>query len=208
MDSGQNTKEGDLSLSWDPLSKGILSSKKRYCRSCSRIWCKDCVQWNFDETEEDCHSCRKQRETENRSTLVLRFKRTLPMAILPQRQSLKSAGYDLSSCIDTQIPARGKARVETGWRVAIPKGHYGRIAPRSSLAWTSSIDVGGGVIDPDYRGEIFVLLFNHSDVPLSIRKGDRIAQLILEKISTPLVLEVQDLDETERGDRGFGSTGK
>src|SRR5205807_8741763 len=84
---------------------------------------------------------------------------------------------------------------------------YARIAPRSGLAANHSIDIGAGVIDQDYRGEIKVLLINHSKYPYQVRPGDRIAQLILEEIllATPRKTEV--LDETTRGDKGFGSTG-
>lgn len=81
------------------------------------------------------------------------------------------------------------------------------VAPRSGLAWKHSIDVGAGVIDADYRGPVGVILFNHSDTDFEVKPGDRIAQLIIEKIITPEVLEVDDLDSTVRGEGGFGSTG-
>lgn len=83
----------------------------------------------------------------------------------------------------------------------------GSVAPRSGLAWKHSIDVGAGVIDADYRGPVGVILFNHSDVDFEVKAGDRIAQLIIEKIMTPDVMEVEDLDSTVRGEGGFGSTG-
>lgn len=79
--------------------------------------------------------------------------------------------------------------------------------PRSGLAWKHSIDVGAGVIDADYRGPVGVILFNHSDMDFDVKVGDRIAQLIIEKIMTPDVVEVEDLDTTLRGEGGFGSTG-
>lgn len=81
------------------------------------------------------------------------------------------------------------------------------VAPRSGLAWKHSIDVGAGVVDADYRGPVGVILFNHSDVDFEVKVGDRIAQLIVEKIVTPQVVEVDDLDATVRGAGGFGSTG-
>jgi dUTP pyrophosphatase len=89
----------------------------------------------------------------------------------------------------------------------IPSEYYGRIAPRSSLAWKNHIDVGAGVIDEDYRGPIGVVLFNHSSEEFKITQGDRIAQLIITKIITPDVIVVEDLDDTVRGIGGFGSTG-
>lgn len=83
----------------------------------------------------------------------------------------------------------------------------GRIAPRSGLASKHYIDTGAGVIDADYRGQVKVLLFNHSDVDFAVNEGDRVAQLVLERIYTPEVLEVAELEESVRGAGGFGSTG-
>ena len=97
--------------------------------------------------------------------------------------------------------------VGTGLAFGIPEGNYGRIAPRSGLAAKHSIDVGAGVIDSDYRGEVKVLLFNFSDVDFKFNEGDRIAQMIIEKYTMTLITEVEKLDETVRGDGGFGSTG-
>ncbi len=124
------------------------------------------------------------------------------------RSSEHAAGYDLASAADTHIPKHGKHLVPTDLALAIPHGYYGRVAPRSGLAYKNFIDVGAGVIDSDYRGPLGVLLFNHSDVDFQIKKGDRIAQLILEKIILPPVVEVEgDLDVTARQEGGFGSTG-
>lgn len=106
-----------------------------------------------------------------------------------------------------QVPRHGKAVVQTDLAVAIPPGHYGRVAPRSGLAAKLFIDVGAGVIDCDYRGPLGVVLFNHGADDFHIKPGDRIAQLILEQISNPPVVEVDDLDATDRGAGGFGSTG-
>eukprot|EP00253_Pinus_taeda_P011003 PITA_11003 len=144
---------------------------------------------------------------EGASEPVLRAKKLSPNAILPSRGSALAAGYDLSSATSCVVPARGKALVPTDLSIAIPEGTYARIAPRSGLAWKHSIDVGAGVIDADYRGSVGVILFNHSDQGFEIKAGDRIAQLIVQKILTPQVLEVEDLDSTFRGVGGFGSTG-
>ena len=131
-------------------------------------------------------------------------------ATLPTRQTRMAAGYDLSSAMDIIVPARGKAIVNTDIAVVIPDGHYGRIAPRSSLAVIYNIGVGAGVIDADFRGNICVVLFNHGSNDVKIYQGDRIAQLILEKISTPDVEEIADVElpVTARGSGGFGSTGR
>lgn len=125
----------------------------------------------------------------------------------PKRGSALAAGYDLSSAEDCVIPARGKLAVHTGLAIHVPHGTYGRVAPRSGLAAKHFIDVGAGVIDEDYRGEVLVLLFNHNDTDFKVAKGDRIAQLVLECIVTPDVEVVEDLDDTSRGAGGFGSTG-
>ncbi|KAK1407497.1 hypothetical protein QVD17_39113 [Tagetes erecta] len=138
---------------------------------------------------------------------LFKVKKLSQNAVLPSRGSSLAAGYDLSSAIETKVPARGKALVATDLSIAVPEGTYARIAPRSGLAWKHSIDVGAGVVDADYRGPVGVILFNHSDVDFEVKVGDRIAQLIVEKIVTPEVVEVDDLDATVRGAGGFGSTG-
>ncbi|KAI4307747.1 hypothetical protein L6164_030899 [Bauhinia variegata] len=138
---------------------------------------------------------------------LLKVKKLSEKAVLPSRASALSAGHDLSSAVETVVPARGKALVPTDLSISIPEGTYARIAPRSGLAWKHSIDVGAGVIDADYRGPVGVILFNYSDADFDVKVGDRIAQLIIERIMTPEVVEVEDLDSTGRGEGGFGSTG-
>ncbi|GAA6018419.1 hypothetical protein JCM10207_000888 [Rhodosporidiobolus poonsookiae] len=133
--------------------------------------------------------------------------RLVETAKLPVRGSALAAGYDLSSAEDKVVPAQGKALISTGLAIAVPEGTYGRVAPRSGLASKHMIDTGAGVIDADYRGEVKVLLFNHAKDDFQITTGDRIAQLILERIVTPEVQEVASLSDTARGAGGFGSTG-
>lgn len=133
-------------------------------------------------------------------------------ATLPTRGSQRAAGYDLHSAQDTVVPSRGKQLVLTDLAVQVPPGTYGRIAPRSGLAARHFIDVGAGVVDEDYRGNVAVLLFNHSNEDYAVGRGDRIAQLVLERIATPEVVRVDDddddaLEPTARGSAGFGSTG-
>ncbi|TNV70985.1 hypothetical protein FGO68_gene2319 [Halteria grandinella] len=139
----------------------------------------------------------------------LRVKKLVPEAQIPVKGSEHAAGYDLMASAPQTVPAKGKALVSTGISMAIPIGNYGRIAPRSGLAAKNFIDVGAGVIDADYRGEVKVLLFNFSDVDFQVNMGDRIAQLIVEKYTRTEIEEVAegDLDSTERGAGGFGSTG-
>ncbi|KAI8377743.1 dUTPase-like protein [Radiomyces spectabilis] len=141
------------------------------------------------------------------NTPSLLVKRLSEKAKLPTRGSPASAGYDLYSAEDKVIPAQGKAVIATDLSVAVPEGCYGRVAPRSGLASKHFIDTGAGVIDADYRGPLGVLLFNFSKEDYTVAQGDRIAQLVLERIYTPEVVEVQDLDTTTRGAGGFGSTG-
>ncbi|RAO69425.1 uncharacterized protein BHQ10_005437 [Talaromyces amestolkiae] len=138
----------------------------------------------------------------------LLVKKLVESAKAPTRGSAFAAGYDLYSAKETVIPAKGKGMVDTGLAIAVPEGTYGRVAPRSGLASKNFIDTGAGVIDADYRGEVKVLLFNFSDVDFTVKEGDRIAQLVLERIYTPDVVVVEQLEESVRGAGGFGSTGK
>lgn len=129
-------------------------------------------------------------------------------ALKPKRGSDQAAGYDLYANKPDMINPHDRRLISTGLRIAIPEGHYGRIAPRSGLAVKKSVDIGAGVIDSDYRGEVKILVINNGRETFHINKHDRIAQLILEKISLPEITVVEDLDETNRGEGGFGSTGQ
>lgn len=128
----------------------------------------------------------------------------------------KSAGYDIKACETVLIPARSKQTVKTGLRVEFPVGVYGRLASRSGLAVKHGIEVGAGVIDEDYEGELMVLLWNHSDCDFKVEKGDRICQFIPHgeirvkvciknkagEVGRPL-----NVVRSNRGVSGFGSTG-
>ena len=124
----------------------------------------------------------------------------------PTKGSEQAAGFDLYSCQDKKIPANGHDCVQTGISIQLPQGTYGRISIRSSLA-KQFLQVGGGVIDSDYRGELIIFLFNHSKNDFQVLKGSRVAQLIIEKISHPQLIELDKLPKTERNDKGFGSSG-
>nr|WGL40786.1 dUTP pyrophosphatase [Tawny frogmouth aviadenovirus A] len=138
----------------------------------------------------------------------LRFKRLSLRAIPPVRSSSDAAGYDLYSATDVVVPAGGRWLIPTDLAFQFPAGCYGRIAPRSGLAYKFYIDVGAGVIDPDYRGNVCVLLYNFSEFNFNVRRGDRIAQLILERYCAPAHCEeVESLEDSYRGVEGFGSTG-
>ncbi|XP_054473953.1 deoxyuridine 5'-triphosphate nucleotidohydrolase, mitochondrial isoform X1 [Anoplopoma fimbria] len=146
------------------------------------------------------------KHAENRT--VLRFAKLSEYATTPTRGSTKAAGYDLYSAYDYTIGPMDKAIVKTDIQIAVPHGCYGRVAPRSGLAAKHFIDVGAGVVDEDYRGNVGVVLFNFSKDSFDVKKGDRVAQLVCERICYPDLVEQKTLDETERGAGGFGSTGR
>jgi dUTP pyrophosphatase len=138
----------------------------------------------------------------------LHFKRLHPEARLPARGSAYAAGLDLCAVERVVIEPGGRAAVRTGLAVAIPRGFYGRVAPRSGLAVRHGLDVLAGVIDSDYRGEILCALVNLGREPFLVEPGARVAQLIVEAVATPEPAWAEDLEETERGAAGFGSTGQ
>src|SRR3954468_7052965 len=137
----------------------------------------------------------------------LSFKRLHPDARLPSRGIAPPPGLDLFSVDRVTVAPGALAAVRTGLAVAIPEGFYGRVAPRSGLAVRHGIDVLAGVIDADYRGEILCALVNHGSEPFEIEPGARVAQLVVEAIATPEPAWAEELEETERGTGGFGSTG-
>ncbi|KAK9245562.1 dUTP diphosphatase [Lipomyces tetrasporus] len=157
-------------------------------------------------TEQVTESSNKKRKLVD-SDLVLQVKLLSDKAKTPTRGSLLAAGYDIYGVEDVLIKAQDRAMIATDIAVAIPAGHYGRIAPRSGLATKHGIQTGAGVIDADYRGPLKMLLFNQSNQDFQIHAGDRIAQMVIEKIITPEIVTVAELDETDRGANGFGSTG-
>ena len=137
----------------------------------------------------------------------LAFEKISANAKTPVRGSLDAAGFDLFSAEEVTIPPGARACVKTDLKFAIPPGSYGRVAPRSGLAAKKSVDVGAGVVDADFRGNVQVLLLNFSDGDFKVVRGDRIAQLIIEKIRVVELREVETLPATDRGAGSFGSTG-
>ncbi|AFR48803.1 MULTISPECIES: dUTP diphosphatase [Gordonia] len=129
---------------------------------------------------------------------------------LPTRAHPGDAGVDLYSTIDLELPAGRRQLVGTGIAVALPFGTVGLIHPRSGLAARAGLSVVNtpGTIDAGYRGEIKVCLINHDpEQTISIARGDRIAQLIVQRVELPDFVEVDELDDTARGDGGYGSSG-
>ncbi|MFI5346920.1 MAG: dUTP diphosphatase [Elusimicrobiota bacterium] len=137
----------------------------------------------------------------------LPIRRLDPAAILPTRAHHDDAGLDLYGLEDATVaPGEGKL-LRTGVACAIPAGHVGLVSDRSSLA-KRGLKTAGGVIDAGYRGELGVVVWNISAAPQAVKKGERIAQMLVIPIATPAPVETSDLGETVRGAGGFGSTGR
>lgn len=144
--------------------------------------------------------------------MELKIKRLNPDAVLPAYQTAGAAGMDLCACVPAplKIPTRGYVVVPTGIAIAVPEGYAAFVFARSGLAIKSGITLRNsvGVIDCDYRGEILVGLQNQSDLPYEIKPGERIAQMVLMPAPQAKIVECDSLDDTARGEGGFGSTGK
>lgn len=145
--------------------------------------------------------------------LTFEFVRLSETATAPTRGSKCAAGWDLYANFPNpkddfmMVGTSNNICVPTGISFSIAPGYYGRIASRSGLSLRNGIEVGAGVIDSDYRGEVRVVLYNHSSMVYTVRHGDKIAQIIFTKYSDAELKEVKELSETKRGDGGFGSTG-
>jgi dUTP pyrophosphatase len=126
----------------------------------------------------------------------------------PTRNTPTDAGLDLYSSETSLIRGREWKAISAGISMSIPDGYYARIAPRSGLAYKHGIDVFAGVVDSGYRGEIKVILYNAGKKDYLINIGDKIAQMIIEKCHLWDVTLVNELDDSHRGERGLGSSGK
>lgn len=131
-----------------------------------------------------------------------------PKARSPIRAHESDAGWDLHSCEDTTIRPGKQSLIATGVSLEIPEGMVGLIWPRSGIAVKNGIDVFAGVIDSGYRGEIKVCLHNAGPHEFKISQGDRIAQILFQRVAPVLLSEVGELQEAQRGESGFGSSGK
>lgn len=129
-------------------------------------------------------------------------------AKVPTKANLNDAGFDLYSIIDTVIPPKQRKTVRTGIAIQMPEHFAGLIWPRSGLSVKHGIDVLAGVVDSGYRGEIMVCLYNTSDENVSINTGDRIAQIIFQEVPRVIMEVHESLGSSQRGDNGFGSSGK
>jgi len=133
-------------------------------------------------------------------------------AIIPTKGTLNSAGYDLYSIDEYIILPWDKAIIKTGLQIRTPVGYYGRIASRSGLSVKKNLEVGAGVIDHDYQGEVCVILRNFSNEQVEIKMGERCAQLIIEPYANVEIKKINEplnniFNDTSRNSGGFGSTG-
>lgn len=144
--------------------------------------------------------------------IIIKVKKLDSRAILPFRGSPFSAGADLHACMDGPVTvAPGEtAFIHTGLTAEIPEGYAGFVFARSGLASKSGLAPANkvGVVDSDYRGEYMVALLNHSNKPVTVSPGDRIAQLVVMPVMSTAFIEADELTDTQRGTGGFGSTGK
>jgi dUTP pyrophosphatase len=128
------------------------------------------------------------------------------LAKIPKKADIGCAGYDVFSTVTTSIEPGKRSLIPLGIKAEISENYYLRVAPRSGLS-VKGIDIGAGVVDSSYRGEIKVLVINNSNVVFNVETGCKIAQLILERCSNTQIEVYDILSETERGNGGFGSTG-
>ena len=141
--------------------------------------------------------------------MTLKFKRIHPDAVLPAYAHPSDAGMDVRSVADVTIPRFGRALVPTGLVALLPSGYEIQVRPRSGLALKKGVTVlnSPGTIDSGYRGEIGVVLANFGEEAFAVKKGDKIAQLVIASVTQAVVEDTDALDETDRGAGGFGSTG-
>lgn len=140
--------------------------------------------------------------------MVLKFKKLHPDATLPPKSYTRDAGIDLCAVEDAVIPARGRASIPTGVAVELPEGCVGLVWDKSGLAKNHGITVLAGVIDEGFRGELILCLANMSDEPHTLTKGQKAAQLLIQKVEHVDVIEAEELSSSERAERGWGSSGK
>lgn len=142
------------------------------------------------------------------SSEEIKVQRLCTDATIPTKSNPTDAGFDLYACTDTELWPSERALVCTGIAMAIPTGYAGLIWDRSGLSSKHGIHRYAGVIDSGYRGEIKVCLYNSTGNLYKIKKGDRIAQLLIQEVPNFTLVESVELDEADRGDNGFGSSGK
>jgi len=151
----------------------------------------------------------QRMEDEVRGGVPLHIRKLDPSVSVPAYAHPGDAGLDLCSAEDVELEPGQRAMVGTGFAMALPEGYAAFVQPRSGLAARSGISIVNtpGLIDCHYRGEVKVILVNLGGEPFEVKKGDRIAQMVIQRVETARALVVEELDETARGEGGFGSTG-
>jgi len=139
--------------------------------------------------------------------MQLKVKKLHPNAKMPSFAHATDAGLDLYAVAETTVPAHGRVLVPTGLAMAIPDGYVGLVWDKSGISFKVGLKVIGGVADAGYRGEIFVALLNTTGTEYTFAAGDKVAQMLLQKVTHPAIVEVDSLEETARGHGSFGSTG-
>jgi dUTP pyrophosphatase len=140
--------------------------------------------------------------------MELKIAKLHPQAVLPQYAHDTDAGMDLF-CVETvSVAPQQRVQVSTGIAMEIPAGYVGLIWDKSGISHKHGIKTVGGVIDAGYRGEIKIGVINLSDRPYTFEVGHKVAQMLIQKVEQPTIIEVNQLSESDRGDKGFGSTGK
>jgi dUTP pyrophosphatase len=141
-------------------------------------------------------------------SMQLQIKKLDPKAKVPSFAHATDAGLDLCALEEVTIAPGARVSVRTGIAFAIPEGHVGLVWDKSGIAHKGGLKTLGGVIDAGYRGEVFVGLHNLSDTPYTFEAGNKVAQILIQKVEQPALVEVDELPEADRGDKAFGSTGK
>ena len=149
----------------------------------------------------------KNRPSKKQIKSSIRVRKFDKDALIPEKKHANDVGYDLASVEEVIIPAGETRLISTGIGITPPSRYYGQIFSRSGLAARFGLIVLGGVIDPGFTGAVQVILHNTSKDSFTVKKGNRIAQIVFLLASTAPVVEIFELDETDRADRGFGSTG-
>src|SRR5256884_575425 len=189
----------------------FFSSRRRHTR-CSRDWSSDVCSSDLGHAGHLTAAVLGSSPPASEETRMIRVpvKRLAPSVPLPAYARDGDAGLDLHAAHDVTLPPGGRALVGTGLAVAIPPGHAGFVLPRSGLALKHGVTIlnAPGLIDAGYRGELKVLLVNHDPATtVTLRRGERVAQLVLQRVERAEPLEVDELPASERGAGGFGSTG-
>lgn len=140
--------------------------------------------------------------------LTIKIKKLKTDAILPNHAHTGDAGMDMYASENVHVKKGERAKVPTGVAMEIPEGYVGLVWDKSGLSMNHGLKTLGGVIDSGYRGEIMIGIANLSNEDYTIEKGHKVAQMLIQKIETPTIEEMEELEDSHRGEKGFGSTGK